>query len=161
MSVSNKYRPHILVLPEDDADRQIANGFLLHECVQLRSIQILAEAGGWAEVRNVFKDVHTDEMLKYTQRFMILLVDFDEQADRRQVMKEVIPDSVADRVFVIGLWTEPEDLSRHGFPRREEFGRTLANECYEQRREVWNHDLLKHNADELERMTILRPILFA
>lgn len=25
----NKYRPHVLVLPEDDANRQIANGFLL------------------------------------------------------------------------------------------------------------------------------------
>ena len=28
MSV-NVYKPHVLVLPEDDADRQIANGFLL------------------------------------------------------------------------------------------------------------------------------------
>ncbi len=26
MSV-NKYKPHVLILPEDDADRQIANGF--------------------------------------------------------------------------------------------------------------------------------------
>lgn len=28
MSV-NKYKPHVLVLPEDDANRQLANGFLL------------------------------------------------------------------------------------------------------------------------------------
>jgi hypothetical protein len=26
----NRYKPHIYVVPEDDANRQIANGFLLH-----------------------------------------------------------------------------------------------------------------------------------
>jgi len=26
----NKYEPHLLVLPEDDANRKIANGFILH-----------------------------------------------------------------------------------------------------------------------------------
>jgi hypothetical protein len=30
MSV-NKYHPHVLVLPEDDANRQLANGFLLDQ----------------------------------------------------------------------------------------------------------------------------------
>ena len=30
MSV-NKYQPHVLVLPEDDANRQLANGFLLDQ----------------------------------------------------------------------------------------------------------------------------------
>jgi hypothetical protein len=43
----NKYKPHIYVLPEDDANRQIANGFLLHESVDSRSIQVMPTTGGW------------------------------------------------------------------------------------------------------------------
>ena len=43
----NKHKPHLLVLPEDDADRQIANGFVIAQGVGLddRAIQILPEAG--------------------------------------------------------------------------------------------------------------------
>jgi len=39
MSV-NVYKPHVLVLPEDDADRQIATGFLLDPSLKPRNIQI-------------------------------------------------------------------------------------------------------------------------
>ena len=45
MSV-NKYRPHVYVLSEDDANRQIANGFLLHPDLLARNIQALPEVGG-------------------------------------------------------------------------------------------------------------------
>jgi hypothetical protein len=44
MSV-NKYLPHVLVLPEDDSTRQIANGFLLDATVIIRNIQILLGSG--------------------------------------------------------------------------------------------------------------------
>jgi hypothetical protein len=44
MSV-NKYQPHILVLPEDDANRQLANGFVLDQSVATRNIQVLEEVG--------------------------------------------------------------------------------------------------------------------
>ena len=76
MSV-NRYRPHIMILPEDDANRQLANGFVSHAFIAPRSVQV------------------------------------------------------------------------------------LPSECYENRRELWKHELLQHNAGELERMTLaLRPILF-
>jgi hypothetical protein len=42
----NKYKSHILILPEDDANREIANGFNLNENLDDRSIQILPSAGG-------------------------------------------------------------------------------------------------------------------
>jgi hypothetical protein len=40
----NKYKPHLLVLPEDDPNRQIANGFVHNPAVDLneRAIQILS-----------------------------------------------------------------------------------------------------------------------
>lgn len=45
MSV-NFYKPHVLVLPEDDANRQIAIGFLLDPGLKQRNIQILTPSGG-------------------------------------------------------------------------------------------------------------------
>jgi hypothetical protein len=37
----NVFKPHVLVLPEDDANRQIVNGFLLDPSLNLRAIQAL------------------------------------------------------------------------------------------------------------------------
>ncbi len=50
----NKYAPHVLVLPEDDANNDIANGFLRHDALDLRAIQVLPCAGGWGKVRDAF-----------------------------------------------------------------------------------------------------------
>ena len=49
MSV-NRYKPHLLILPEDGANRQIANGFILHPSIAARHVQVLGEAGGWCSV---------------------------------------------------------------------------------------------------------------
>jgi hypothetical protein len=60
MSV-NKYTPHILVLPEDDANRQLANGFLLHPSLSTQ-IQVLEEVGGWSKVLDCFEKDHVKKM---------------------------------------------------------------------------------------------------
>ena len=65
MSV-NKRVPHVLVLPEDDANRQLANGFQLDPLLDPRRMQILEEAGGWQEVLNRFTEDHVPEMDRYT-----------------------------------------------------------------------------------------------
>jgi hypothetical protein len=50
MSV-DKYSPHVLVLPEDDANRQLANGFHLNtDWNRSRQMQVLAAAGGRTKV---------------------------------------------------------------------------------------------------------------
>jgi hypothetical protein len=81
MSV-NKYRSHVLVLPEDDANRQIANGFLLDESLNGRAIQVLRSPGGWSKVRDEFVRTHVAEMDRNTLRYMVLLVDFDQDDPR-------------------------------------------------------------------------------
>ena len=53
MSV-NRYLPHVLALPEDDANRQLANGFLLDQYVSTHKIQVLPEVGGWTQVLELF-----------------------------------------------------------------------------------------------------------
>ncbi len=117
------------------------------------------EAGGWPKVREVFQSDHVTAMQRNANRHMVPLVDFDEDSGRFDKMTEVIPEDLAERVFVIGVWSEPEDLPRAELGSKEDVGYKLASECYDDSRDVY--DLLRHNADELDRMTtILRPILF-
>ncbi len=41
----NKYRPHVIVIPEDPADEEIANGFIRHHGVKLPRIQVRINIG--------------------------------------------------------------------------------------------------------------------
>jgi hypothetical protein len=151
----------VLVLPEDDANRQIANGFMLDTSLKGRAIQVLPSPGGWSKVRDAFVRTHLAEMDRNTRRYMVLLVDFDQDDNRLSDMKAVVPERLADRVFVMGVWSNPEDLRRVARCSLEDFGRQLAEDCRDGLRTAWNHHLLQHNGSELERMTpVLRPFLF-
>jgi len=159
MSV-NKYQPHVLVLPEDDANRQLANGFSLDPLLIDRRIDILEVAGGWTNVLDRFRSDHVSEMDRYPQRFMVLLIDFDERHDRLEAAKDTIPDHLAERVFILGAWSEPEAL-KAVLGHLEDIGSAMAKDCREDTNTIWDHDLLRHNADELERLReSVRPFLF-
>ena len=57
----------------------------------------------------------------------------------------------------------PEELKKaFGLPLSlEKIGETLAQECADQRNELWGHELLKHNQPELEKMiSSVKPFLF-
>ena len=160
MSV-NKYLPHILVLPEDRANEQLVNGFLLDPSLDANSIQVLRPVGGWSRVIEKFEQTHIAEMNRYPLRHMILLVDFDQVHDRLAKVQDSIPDYLKDRVFVLGVWSQPENLRALLQKKYEEIGITLAEECQSESLTTWNHDLLKHNSGELIRMNaIIKPILF-
>lgn len=156
----NKNRPHVLVLPEDDANRQLANGFHL-EVGLIRQMQALQVAGGWRNVLARFKSDQESDMRRYPHRHMVLLIDFDNQEDRLDIAKNAIPDDLKDRVFVLGAQKEPEDLQKAGLGPPETIGRALARDCREETNETWGHDLLKHNVNEIARLRdSLRQILF-
>jgi hypothetical protein len=160
MSV-NKYLPHVLVLPEDDANRQLANGFQLDQLLDTRRLQILEEAGGWQEVLDRFQADHVPEMDRNTNRFMVLLIDFDKVGDRLNNVRATIPDRLRERVFVLGAWSEPEDLRRN-LGSYETIGLAMARDCRDNTEVTWAHALLCHNAGELERLREhVRPILFS
>lgn len=161
MSV-NKHQPHVLVLPEDDANRQLANGFLLDDSLfdRRRRIQVLEEGGGWTQVLERFNEDHVAGMDRYPDRFMVLLIDFDGREDRLENAKVVIPDRLKDRVFILGVWSEPEAL-RRDLGSYETIGLAMAEDCREETNTIWGHDLLRHNASELDRLRKhIRPILF-
>jgi hypothetical protein len=162
MSV-NKHQPHVLVLPEDRANLQVANEF--HREVpwhRQRQMQVLRVAGGWNEVLSLFKSEHEVEMRRCRCRSMVLLIDFDGSEERLTEAKAKIPTDLTDRVFILGAWTEPEALRQANLGSYEKIGRDLATDCREGTDRVWGHDLLRHNASELDRLREqVRPILFA
>ncbi len=158
----SKYKEQVWVLPEDDANRQIAQGFILEASVKDRSIHLLPVAGGWAAIRDCFKHEYNNELLKRSLCSMVLLVDFDDRGTRR--LEEVLSGvdaALRDRVFVLGAQGEPERLRTALRMTYEQIGRALAKECSDGTRTTWEHELLAHNRGELERMVPhVRPILF-
>jgi len=160
MSV-NKHLPHVYVLPEDDANRQLATGFRLDPLLDYWKMRILGEAGGWKKVVDIFVKDHVPEMDRWGTRLMVLLIDFDRQEDRLNTVKAAIPERLKERVFVLGAWNEPEKL-KPVFGPYEKIGSQLAKDCREGTETTWSHDLLRHNAGELARLREqVRPFLFA
>ena len=160
MSVS-KYVDHLLVLPEDDANTKVLNGFVLHDTINSRLVHVLPEAGGWRHVLDEFEEIHVKELRIYPKRRMLLLIDFDEKENRRQEAEARIPADIQERVFLIGTWAEPEKLRTALGRSLEEIGRALAEDCFRNTTTTWSHPLLQHNTDELVRLREqVHPFLF-
>ncbi len=160
MSV-NRERPHVFVLPEDDANRQIAIGFRLQiERDRERQMHVLGPAGGWASVLESFLSDEVAGMGRYPARFMVLLMDCDGREERLTEAKAAIPQHLAERVFILGVWPEPEAL-KADLGSYEDIGFAMAKDCREDTEATCGHDLLRHNASELDRLRQhVRAILF-
>lgn len=161
MSV-NCFRPHVLVLTEDDANREIANGFLLDPSLRPRNIQVLSPSGGWGKVH---RDVHADHikgLRQYKDRHLVLLIDFDGNIEERAAyFHNSFPEDIRDRVYVLGTSSEPEPLRRACRNSLEEVGKSLARECFRDETELWGHPLLTHNVTERKRLHAnVKSILF-
>jgi hypothetical protein len=156
----NKYLPHVLVLPEDDDNLRLANEFHL-QINQLRQMQLLPVAEGWVNVLDLFESVHVKEMERCPHRFMILLIDFDGDGNRLQVAKARIPQALMDRVFVLGVWSEPEEL-RAAEGSYKDIGLGMAEDCRLGTSATWGKPLLQHNVAELNRLRqhVVPTILF-
>ncbi|MDP2431356.1 MAG: hypothetical protein Q8O33_04945 [Pseudomonadota bacterium] len=159
----NAYKPHVLVLVEDNANRDIANGFLLDPNVKARNIQVLSSSGGWSKVREDFLKTHVDGLRKYQNRYLVLLIDFDGKVtDRMAYFRQGIPDDVQDRVYLLGTRNEPEPLKKQYGDSLENIGKALAAECFRDETKLWAHDLLAHNENERKRLNErVKSILFS
>lgn len=144
---ANRYDPHVLIISEDDANRQIAVGFSM-QCTSKQLI-IETEVGGWLKVRDRFLSRDVKIMRRYTSRFVIMLIDCDGRLGRVAEIRSEIPQDVADRTFILGCKSEPEDLRTAGLGSFEKIGISIAEECSAVTTTYWNHDLLSHNISEL------------
>jgi len=161
MSKINKYKPQIIVLPEDDANEEIVNGFILALNVNERAIRIERPIGGWKKVLEKFADNIVPMMRQNAHSRVVLLIDFDKREDRLSYAKNYIPKDLADRVFVLGVQSNPESLRKATKRNFEQLGETLAKGCPDTMNDLWEHELLKHNQSELERMSVtVKEILF-
>jgi hypothetical protein len=157
----NKHKPHLLVLPEDDANRQIANGFINDLNLNKRAIQILPIADGWKKAVDQLTNDYAPGMRQFPQRRIVLLIDFDEVEDRLSYVQSQIPEDLRNRVFVLGVQSNPEDLKRDIKKSFEDIGEALATDCSENKNELWGHYLLIQNKPELEKMIkLVKPFLF-
>lgn len=152
---ANKYSEHLVVIPEDDANRQILNGFRNTLGVDFRKIQVEPVAGGWKKVLETFESDHIPTMGTFPKRHVLLLIDFDRDSNRIDEVKKVIPEELSDRVFVLGVFSEPEDLSKSIRQTEEMIGELLADACLNKVEGLWSNPLLSHNNDELRRMQSL------
>ena len=150
------------MLPEDDANRQLAIGFRMDPSVTAARIHVLPVAGGWVEVLNRFQSDHIADMESRAGRYMVLLIDFDTRYDERLTdAKNRIPEHLMDRVFFLGAWSRPEALKGAGLGSYETIGMKLAQDCRDDTDTTWNREQLRHNAGEIARMReTVRPILF-
>jgi hypothetical protein len=160
---ANKHLPHLLVIPEDDANHDIVTGFRNHTFVNSRQIQVENVANGWKKAVDRFVDDHSGLMRKHKMRHVLIMIDFDRREDRRDYIWKEIPNDLKDRVFVMGSQVDPERLCARLGLSREKIGAALADECAGRQGTVWQSDMLAHNQMELERMrsTICRHLLEA
>jgi hypothetical protein len=159
----NKYRSHVYVIPEDDRNRQIADGFVLHDQVNGARIKVVPPAGGWLRVLEMFREEYVSLLRDYKEAHVVMLIDFDGQVKQRNTkFQQEIPEEYKRRVFVVGSRQDPEGLNRAlngiGF---EKIGESLAAECGANSAVHWNHEQLHHNHTERERLIqTVRPFLF-
>ncbi|MHB1282017.1 MAG: hypothetical protein ACYCYL_12435 [Acidithiobacillus sp.] len=156
MSV-NKELNHIVVLPEDDANRQLANGFFNHFMIDARRVKILPPARGW---RNTIKFQETDlinDLGNIKCMHLLLLIDFDDKIDQRMEMyngiKTGIDKGSSDRVYLLGSLHEPEILKKEfNMCSFEKIGGILAGDCFSGDTKGWDTNGLIHNRGELSRL---------
>lgn len=156
---ANLYKPHLLVLPEDDKNASAVVAFRTR-LKDPRLLQVEPVCGGWKKVLECFKSEHEALMRRYPQRHVLLVMDFDDQVVRRlEHVRDQISMDVSARVYVMGSLGEPEDFKTGEWAK---IGERLAQDCERETNDYWNSPHLVHNEPELARLTRnLRPLLFA
>ncbi len=158
---ANNYRPHLLVLPEDDANRQMLVGFRNYRAVNSRQMPIQNVAKGWRKALETILEEHLNLMRIYPNRHVLLVIDFDNQLNRRDDIVSRIPQDLQGRFYIIGCSDEPERLFASLGTRPEALGEMLAADCDHDTNGTWSHEMLVHNASEIERLQInVKPFLF-
>ena len=165
--MTNKYADHLLVLPEDDANRRLVNGFLINVNVKYRCVQVLPEAGGWRHVLAALQDSAVIKgLMTYQKRHLLLMIDFDAKAAARLQdyanFLAALPVAAQSRVYLLGSLETPERLRAACGLQLENMGHQLATDCPPPPAgSLWSHHHMQHNAPELARLVAqVQPFLF-
>lgn len=158
MSV-NKYKPHLWVIPEDDANRDFINGFLDHPNVLNGVVGVRAPANGWRKAWDVFEEEYVPLLRNSPFGHVVLVIDFDSDPNRAASLQSKVPVDLQDRVFVIGSFVEPEEARRQLGMNLDAIGRQLAEDCPKEQG-IWQHPQFAHNQIDLARLkALVKPFL--
>jgi len=150
----NNNTPHLIVLAEDDAVREVMLGFLLDVQVLEYQVKVLRPAGGWRKTFQQFVSNYQPTMNTFEHRHVLILIDCDGDVERIPRLMNDVDAAVRDRVFILGSRDEVEDLSRELRCDKETIGKRLARDCVEGNDECWNNTQLVHNSGEVRRLTV-------
>lgn len=158
----NRWADHLIVLPEDTANHNLATGFQLElDWACQGRYQVMPAPGGWVKTFEALRNKYLDHLRKYPTGHLLVLIDFDGDANRRSDPNAMIPGDVSDRVYVLGTLHEPEDLKKSTKAAFEDIGRSLAQACRSGSPDLWSHAHLAHNDSEVSRLrNSVRPFLF-
>ena len=159
----NKYDNFLIIETEDDANRQILNGFMKGVGLNIRKIQLSNHCSGWSSVINKFESKMISYLNEYQKGYVIMVIDFDDHYDeRKRMIEEKIPSNLYNRVFVLGAKKEPEDLKRNLGLNYEAIGEKMADGFLDNNHQLWECEDLKHNLEELHRACIqIRSFIYA
>ena len=122
------------------------------EMPDVRRLQILPVAGGWRPVIAQFQATQVALMRKFPHRSLILALDLDGDLDRLIEVRELIPEDLRSRVYVLGVRSEPETLQQLKRQSLEAWGADLAKGCHDVPNSPWSNAELAHNLLEIQRM---------
>lgn len=150
----NHYKPHVVVLVEDRANADIANGFLLEIGHRQRNVEVSRPCGGWLEVLKELER-QFEKLDRFPARRIVLVLDFDDQVENRtSLIRKKVPEQYRSRIFLLGCRFEPERLRTALGLSLERIGSTLSRECSDDElpEALWLHDHLSHNDGERRRL---------
>ena len=156
----NKFKPHLFIVPEDDADRQIAVGFQMHLEAK-GEMQIVDVARGWLKVVGVIKDEYVPLLKNNLNSHVLGIIDCDKDVDRIAEQLENFPEDIRNRIFLLGVNENPQEFKRSAKMHFAEIGEKLADECYKDELDLWNHEMLSYSSSEaLRAKDVLRELVF-
>lgn len=163
---ANKHKDHLVIIPEDNAYGEMAEGFVGYQLLNANRVDILRPANGWASLVDKFQKYYAAGVRQYTHRHVLLLFDADKDQARLGEVLAGIPGDIRARVFALCCLDESEALKRAlGGGYFKEIGRALAESCdretYGDGGSPWQCPELRHNQDELARLAAaVRPFIF-
>ncbi len=136
--------------PKMIANRQIADGFVLHHQVKQTAEYRLCLPQGAGQRFSRHFVMNTSQNYAITHMLMsscsLTLMTMSKTAEHE--FDQEIPVQLKNRVFVIGSKNTPEALKRGLNRSFEAIGCSLAADCDSGTTALWDHEQLQHNEAE-------------
>lgn len=150
----NKYKDHLIIVAEDEALHAVVNGFLLNNSINTNTCKLMPYSRGWTKVEDQTSGYSRD-LEKTPCRRVLFVIDFDKNGKRLNRFKCKFPQELHDRMFVIGPWSNVENLKTClGSQSCENVGRTLSEACpiNSKKTGAWSCKELSHITSEAQRL---------